>query len=213
LYLSDLQKRKKTEGFVDIKTPTRFTRNIEFGKLPQYFETNLQPGIIPVATTGNNTGVITVANLDQGGKLIYYGILEKDSDFKFSPYYPIFWHELLKFSTNQKDISSMNDKTGNSLILDRVTNIKTPEGNEETNRITFDHAGLYRLPDRTIAVNLLDEQESDVNPKETIGDTVEELNLEPVREKRKFPWEIPLIIAALLMLLIETLYVKLRGDV
>ncbi len=203
----------ETEGLVQVANPTRFTKNIEFGKLPSYFTTSLQPGVVPVAETGNGTAVITVATVPGGGKLIWYGILEKNSDFKFSPYYPIFWHELIKFATNQKDIRSMNDKTGNTLVLDHEMDVMTPDGKITTSRLIFDKAGLYRLQDRTIAVNLLSEKESDISPREKIGDALDEVALTPVREKRQFAWEWPLLLAALIILFAELAYIKLRGDV
>ncbi|MBI4145060.1 BatA domain-containing protein [Candidatus Woesearchaeota archaeon] len=200
-------------GFSAVDTPTRFTKNIEFGKLPTYFTTNLQQGVVPVVTAGNGSGIITAATVPGGGKLIWYGILEKGSDFKFSPYYPIFWHELLKFATDQKDIRGMNDRTGNTYLLDKTLDVSTPSGPQTTNRLSFDKAGLYRLPDRTIAVNLLSEKESDVNPRVDIGESAGEIELRPVRETRTMAWEVWLIAASFVILFVELLYVKLRGDV
>lgn len=200
-------------GFSVVSTPTRFTKNIEFGKLPTYFTTNLQEGVVPVVTAGNGSGIIAVATVPGGGKLIWYGILEKGSDFKFSPYYPIFWHELLKFATDQKDIRGMNDRTGNTLLLDKTVDVSTPAGPQTTNRLSFERAGLYKLPDRTIAVNLLSEKESDVNPRVDIGESADTIELKPVRETRTMAWEFWLIVVASIVLFVELLYVKLRGDV
>ena len=202
-----------TKGFVRVENPTRFTKNIEFGNLPTYFTTNLQPGVTAVATAGNGTGIITLATVPGGGKLIWFGILEKGSEFKFSPYYPIFWHELIKYATNQKDIHGMNMKTGTTLLLDHPTDVETPRGMENTNRIIFDIAGWYRLPDLTIAANLLSEKESDVNPKEFVGTTAEEIDLKPVRQLREFEWEFLLLALALAVVFFELFYIKLRGDV
>lgn len=200
-------------GFISVETPTRFTRNIEFGKLPTYITTNLQPGVVPVAIIDNTSAVITVASTPEGGKLVWYGIPEQGTDFKFSPYYPIFWYELIKFATNQKDITSMNFRTGTTLLLDRTMTIITPSGTSETNRIIFDHAGVYELPDRKLAVNLLNEKESDINPRENIGETPDDVELAPVRELRRVPWEMYLLVIALIILFIELFYVKIRGDI
>ncbi|HSU73166.1 MAG TPA: VWA domain-containing protein [Candidatus Binatia bacterium] len=200
-------------GYINVENPTRFTRNIEFGKLPTYFTTNLQPGVVPVAIVGNNSAIITVATVPGGGKLIWYGIPEKNTDFKFSPYYPIFWYELIKYVTNQKDITGMNFRTGTTLLLDKDTKVVSPSGTSETNRIIFDKAGIYELPDRKLAVNLLNEQESDINPREKLGDSPDDVKLTPVRELRSIPWEITLLVAALVILFVELLYVKIRGDI
>jgi len=200
-------------GFITIENPTRFTRNIEFGKLPTYFTTNLQPGVVPVATAGNGSAVIAAAATENGGKLIWYGIQEKGSDFKFSPYYPIFWYELVKYVTNQKDITGMNFRTGSTLLLDAPAAVKTPSGTMETNRVIIDRAGLYTLPDRVIAANLLNEHESDINPRESLGVSPEDLQLKAVREMRRVPWEYWLIVLALIVLFVELFYIKFRGDI
>ena len=64
-----------------------------------------------------NENTITVLSLDNRplvavgrkgkGKYAYYGILEKASDFHFSPGYPIFWTEFMRFMTDQKDVRQL----------------------------------------------------------------------------------------------------------
>ena len=107
----------------------------------------------------------------------------------------------------------MNMKTVTTLLLDHPTDVETPRGMENTNRIIFDIAGWYRLPDLTIAANLLSEKESDVNPKEFVGTTAEEIDLKPVRQLREFEWEFLLLALALAVVFFELFYIKLRGDV
>ena len=107
----------------------------------------------------------------------------------------------------------MNDRTGNTILLDHPVDVTTPNGKDNTNRLILDKAGLYKLPDRTIAVNLLNAQESDVNPREIVGSSADAVKLTAVREKRRVAWEYVLIIGALVILFVELFYIKIRGDV
>ena len=69
------------------------------------------------------------------------------------------------------------------------------------------------MGDREIAVNLLNERESDIIPKQIVGQSSAKIELKPINEERTLDWEIPLLIAAAVMMLLELLYIKFRGDV
>ena len=50
-------------------------------------------------------------------------------------------------------------------------------------------------------------------PKKNIGErSGQELTLKPVKEERQFNLEIPLLLAAVILLFIEIFYIKVRGD-
>lgn len=201
---------EKTDGgFINVEQLNRFTKNIDFGK---------SNDIITAEPRGDQTIIATVAGQPvitlkkQGaGKIIYYGIPE-DADFKFSPHYPIFWTELMKYVTEQQDVRNLNLKTGETLLLDREQTIKTPTRTLTRAVLTLDEAGIYQLEDRTLAVNLVNELESNINPSQKIGVKSTDYELKPVKETRKFPWEIWLIALALFLLLFEIFFIKYRGD-
>ncbi len=197
-------------GFITLDQLNRFTKNIEFGAVDYYFS----------GTPNENT--ITVLSLDDRplvavgrkgkGKYAYYGLLEKASDFHFSPGYPIFWTEFMRFMTDQKDVRQLNFKTGDTLILDSLQRIETPTKVLKKSAIIFEESGLYQFEDgRAIAVNLLSERESDINSDVSVGAKSTEFELKPVKEPRKFEFEMAFVLIALILLFMELLYVKMRG--
>jgi len=111
-------------------------------------------------------------------------------------------------------VQNLNFKTTDTLMLDRVEKIQTPKGKtvQQTSMVLED-AGTYKVGERTIAVNLLNELESDINSKESIGAKSTEYKLSAVKEPRKYNLELALAGAALVFLLFEMMFIKLRGDV
>jgi hypothetical protein len=196
-------------GFAIIDQLNKFTKNVEFGSVQHLLNVNNQDGIVIASVLGVP---ILVFRQSGAGKIIYFGFLEEGSDFKFSPSYPIFWTELIKFLTNRQDASSLNFKTGELLVLDDIQEIKTPSKRIKSSALFLDEQGIYELKDRKIAVNLLNERESSINPDDSFGTKSVDYELKPVKEKRKKVWSSFLLIFGLILLFIELFYVKVRGD-
>ena len=200
---------KADGGFVNVEQLNRFTKNIDFGKSNSITKAELL-GDQTVIATINSQPVITLKK--QGaGKIIYFGIPE-DADFKFSPHYPIFWTELMKFVTEQQDVRNLNLKTGETLLLDREQSIRTPSKTVKRAVLVLDEAGVYELEDRTLAVNLVNDFESNINAEKKIGVKSTEYELRPVKETRKLPWELYLLGIALAFIVFEVFFIKYRGD-
>lgn len=190
----------------------RFTKNIDFGSVEQYFVASPKEDTITIVSARNST-VIALQRLGKG-KIIYYGIMEEASDFKFSPSYPIFWKGLLEFIIDKKSIQNLNAKVGDTLLLDRTERITLPNGKSiNQGTLIYELQGIYQVGDRSIAVNLLDPKESDITAKEIVGQESTRAELKPITEERELEWEIPLLIAACVMLFLELVYIKFRGDV
>ena len=208
--LLPLKLGEQTEGgFVTVEQLNRFTKNIDFGKVNSVLQTEASSDQIIIATV-NKIPAITIKRLGQG-KLIYYG-LPDDSDFRYSPHYPIFWTELLKYVTEQQDVRNLNLKTGDTLLLDEEQRIKTPTRTLKRAGLVLDETGIYELEDRNIAVNLIDEQESSINPGTQTGTKSTEYELKPVKETRQFHWDIWLLLISLFFLSFEIFFIKYRGD-
>lgn len=199
------------KGIVSVNQLNRFTRDMEFGRVEGYFRTNLKESI-SIAAVDNNS-VIALKSIGKG-KILYYGLMDDYSDFKLSPYYPIFWNNALKFLTNQKEISGLNFKAGDILTLEKEENVKTPSKEIKANSLSLDEDGIYEIGDKKIAVNLISQDESDINVKErTIGENAGSYVIKPVKEDVNTNLEIPLIILVMLILLTEIIYIKKRGDI
>ncbi|MDO8740813.1 MAG: BatA domain-containing protein [Candidatus Woesearchaeota archaeon] len=197
-------------AFINTEQTTKFTKNINFGRVNSYFSTRAHKGT--VIATASNSSILSMEKRGSGN-VFYYGILEKASDFKFSPDYPIFWLELVNYLVGRQDIKSLNYRTGNMLILDKAETIETPSKKIKQATLILEEQGLYKVGGKTIAVNLLNERESNIAPSESYGQKGEEFVLKPVKEQRKFQLEIPLLIASMLILMLELLYIKIRGEI
>ncbi len=196
-------------GFISVEQLNRFTKNIDFGKAD--YSLKADPiGDQTVIATVNKVPIVSIKQLD-AGKLVYFGIPES-SEFKYSPHYPIFWTELVKYVTEQQDVKNLNLKAGETLILNEEQKIKTPTKVIKRSALVLDEQGIYELEDRNIAVNLVDEMESNINLDKKIGTKSTDYQLKPVKETREFHWEIWLLAIAAALLVFEIFFVKYRGD-
>jgi hypothetical protein len=199
-------------GFITVEQLNRFTKNIEFGAVDYYFSTTPKESALTVLSV-NGKPLVAVGRRGTG-KIAYYGILEKASDFPYSPGYPIFWTEFMRFVTDQQDVRNLNFRTGDTMILDAMQRIETPTKILKKSALIFEEAGIYKFEDgRTLAVNLLNERESDINANTSMGAKSTEFELTPVKEKRQFDFELPFVMLGLIILFIELLYVKLCGTI
>lgn len=197
-------------GFVDIDQLNRFTKNIDFGKVDFVLSAETI-GEQTVVASVNEVPVITIKPVG-AGKIVYFGIPE-DGEFKYAPHYPIFWTELMKFVTDHQDVRNLNFKAGETLLLDEEQRIKTPTRNLKRAALVLDESGVYELEDRIIAVNLVDEFESNINLEKKVGTKSTEYELRPVKETREFQWDVWLLIIAIGLLIFEVFFVKYRGEV
>ena len=199
-------------GFITVEQLNRFTKNIEFGAVDYYFSTTPKESALTVLSV-NGKPLVAVGRRGTG-KIAYYGILEKASDFPYSPGYPVFWTEFMRFVTDQQDVRNLNFRTGDTMILDAMQRIETPTKVLKKSALIFEEAGIYKFEDgRTLAVNLLNERESDINANTSMGAKSTEFELTPVKEKREFDFELPFVMLGLIILFIELLYVKLCGTI
>lgn len=197
-------------GKIRIDQLNRFTKNIDFGTLNYFFLVQKTTPFLTITSADNST-IIGIGKLGNG-KTTYVGILEKSSDFKFSPGYPIFWTELLKYLTDQQDIRTLNYKTGDALIFDNPQRIQTPSKVVKQTTYVLDEAGTYLVDNKKIAVNLVNEHESAINKETSIGTKTTDFELKPVTEQRTYSFATHLITAALIIFLLELIYIKRRGD-
>lgn len=196
-------------GFIQIDQLNTFTKNVEFGASEQVFSAD-PIGEQTVIASVNEIPVVSIKPVGSG-KVVYFGIPEA-SEFRYSPHYPIFWTELLKFLTERQDVRNLNFKTGHTLILDNEQRIVTPTRTVVRSAIVMDDVGAYELSDHIVTASLLSDLESSVNMQREVGTKSTDYKLLPVKETREFPWTIWLIVIALIFLLFEVFFIKWRGD-
>lgn len=185
------------------------TQDVQFGQVSSYFRVQATEDATIVAKT--ETDPLVALRREGRGIVFYYGINDKQSAFSTDPSYPIFWRRTFDLLTERPSLANLNVRTGSILALQKETNIKTPAGDITTNLLPIEHAGLYILPDRTIAANLVSDRESSivapVNVTASDGGSGEETVEEVPKELTRY-----LLWGAIIFLLLELLYVKFRGD-
>ncbi len=174
-----------------------FTKDINFGQSESFFATEPKKGVKTLVSYDKNP-IISMIQLNKG-YLLYYGILEEDSDFKLAPEYPIFWTKAIRYLSNKKQIKDLNLRTGASL-----SSIK-----EE---VILDRIGTYNLGKSTLSLNLFNEQESNINIEQTTERKIENFALEKTKEKIKKEITETMLWLALLILIGELIYSKWRGE-
>ncbi len=203
-------KGSKEKAVLVVDQINQFTRDVEFGKVNNYIETAAKPGTVSVVSA--EASPIIAFNQLGSGSVLYYGILDDASDFKLSPYYPIFWANVLKFLTHQEDIALLNARTGDSFILDEGEKVKTPDGEIISGVFIFDKIGVYSIGNRNIAANLISERESDVNLKGIEKEHVREITIQKSTERIPKNIEVEILVLIVILLFLEMVYVKYRGD-
>ena len=117
------------------------------------------------------------------------------------------------FLTQTENINDYNTKTGRLYSVNEQK-VKTPGGVLETNKVFLDRAGFYEFDKRTIAASLLNEKESDVSKTNILSEKGGQLFIdEELREKQKEELQRFIVAFILLMVLLEILYIKRRGDI
>lgn len=200
----------------DVFAPeTLLTQDVNFGHLDKHFNVSLLDGGV-VAYTLDETPIIVLKSLGLGN-IMYYGIFDEDgSNFKYDMYYPIFWKRAIDLLSGRDDPSRINFKTGQILSFDETTKIQAPTKTVKENLLVMDEAGVYAIEEgqtsKTLVANLLNERESDING-EFVVERELELEKERVSELAKLDLTNHFLIAIMLLIFLELLIIKFRGDI
>ena len=192
------------------------TKGIDFGVVAAYPvlkpSPNKEKELATLVAADDGSTLIGTYALGNG-IVLYYGLPDDLSTFRSSYFYPIFWNNALSFLTKSQDIASFNVLTGKveGISEQQVT---TPSGNVKTARLFFDDAGFYNIGSKTVAANLLDKDESNIASAESfdIAGSDSKLLTSRLKAGSEIVFDDQLVFAALALLLLELLLVKMRGD-
>jgi hypothetical protein len=187
------------------------TRGITFSP-PEAYVSGPLTGGQSLVELGDGSPLIATA--DRGsGRILYYGYIEGSSSFKYNFQYPVFWKRAVFYLAGRDTLPQLNREAGTSLQFETETAVETPSGVVRATSVPLDQTGYYRVGERRIGVSLLSEPESDVDatPLEEREDSTGELVRE---ETRLVPQPITEFFAgaALLLTLVELIYLRRRGD-
>ena len=181
---------------------------VEFTEASDPLEARLRNGSISLARSGDTQ---IMAMMPKGaGAIIYYGYDDQVDQFVNTPYYPIFWSNVIEELTGARTVGRANVETGARRTLAYPTRVEFPDGRSDVvSTVAFDRVGFYRTADATFAVNTLESTESDPS-------FVLEARDADSDGSSRSPVEVSLIgllaVLALLAVLFEVFILKKRGE-
>ncbi len=197
---------------VEVEIENEITNDLELGSVDKHYSATIKPGTVVLAKTDTGSPIIAIKDLGFG-KTVYYGIFDADSDFKFSPSYPIFWNNLLNYMVKSQNLADYNYKGGEIISLPTEEEVTTPSGPVITQTLILDERGIYQTGTKKIAVSLLNDKESSVGTAEDTGLSQNIEGLKETTSQKEKQSIVPYILGAvILLLLLEIFYVKFRGD-
>lgn len=169
------------------------TKDLTFSKINNFYKTTAKENSITLVSS-NNSAIVAFKTYGTGN-VMYYGIPEENNDFKVSASYPLFWSRALRYVSRFNDFDSLNRKS---------------------NELGYDsEIGIRKSGNKKIAVNLLNEKESDVVKNDKIESFINDVNQ---GKKQSFILKdvdliyflIPFVI---FLILFEIFFIKYRGDI
>jgi len=182
-------------SYVKIQQINKFTKDAEFGKVSYYQNIKPNSGAVVIVSSENTNSTLVAYAPYKGGKVIFYNINDAQSEFKTSLTYPLFWNSMVDTLIDKDSIQSLNYKTGQSVSGQRLIN-----------------AGFIDLGAKSIAVNMLNDKESDVGKQGNISEFSAETSEEKFKTTQSTPLDTYFILIAIMLMFVEFLYVKFRGD-
>jgi hypothetical protein len=195
----------------NLQSINEITGDLSFSKVDNYYKAKTKKGATALANTNDNSTIIAISDYGSG-KVAYYGVFDTQSKFKFDISYPLFWQQLIDYMMGAENVNNINYEIGEKLVFDNDIQIITPQNKKlKQTYVQFDMIGEYTIKGRKAYVNLINERESNINYVTDSGKEKayeEDIGVANIKK----PLITYLIYAALAMLFIELLYIKVRGD-
>jgi hypothetical protein len=190
---------------------TAVTDGVSIPAVDSYIYVTAKEGSTVFASTGDGIPMMVIWSYGEGN-VVYYGVFESTSLFKYDVSYPLFWLQLVDYAVGKDNVDTLNYNIGEKILFDNEIKIVTPSGLEvKKDYLEFEEVGIYEYMNKEVASNLLNKVESNVAYNdETFDNTLSEEEQE--ERKGEEPVTKQLIIALLVVFFLELLYVKMRGD-
>jgi hypothetical protein len=205
--------------------------DIEKTEVNKYFKAHLKNGAVGLVESGDKEKSAMLAYWKFGkGTVIYSGLADPQgnniydplndkvwNDFHTLPGYPLFWKQLLEWIKGSLDVTEYNAKTGMLIKFPASVTVNTPSDKVTTDLLLLDEVGVYEVPGKSVAVNLFDESESNL---EGSGLAAETLNVSALNEpayspetiRKPLDLDIYFIMAAIFLVFLELYYLRWRGE-
>jgi hypothetical protein len=216
------------ETSLNIVQGTRMTEDIGIEKInvKKHFKATLKRGAVTLVEGGDKSSLLAYWKYGKG-IVIYSGLADPGgdnifdplntlvwNDFHALPEYPLFWKQMLEWLTGSLDVSEYNAKTGQYIRLPARETIKSPSESVTTDLLLLDEVGVYKLPEKDVAVNLYDEKESNLAGAGITTQPSEQKQISYSTQIVRAPenLDIYLIIIAILLVILELYYLHWRGE-
>ena len=199
---------------VDVRAqPSLINKGVEYSVIRAPPRAIPKNGTTVLASTDD--GNVIAAAMPHGSGLIIYLAYDDTSDiFSTTPSYPILYSNLVDIVTRAGLISQQNIITGSYYALSGPQPVQKPSEQYPTIResIHISETGIYRIGSSRIAAQLLSSEESDPSTKlryDIRG--VDDGTLQKTTINVMLATLIGIL--ALILLFVEALYIKKRGDI
>lgn len=204
---------EKPSRFPVLRKESSITEGVLFGSATKVISAD--GDLTPIAfVEDSNVSKTVIGTKKHGqGNVVFYGLIDRDSTFKLELFYPVFWKRLIGLLVDIEDIKTLNLKTGEIVDLGSEKTIIRPDGEQANSKsLILDQAGVYIIDSAKFATNLLSEQESDVSGtflSSELQDGRVQSEIDKVVPKNMLSY---FALIALIIVLLEILYIKYRGD-
>ncbi len=216
---------------LNVAQASGMTDGISIDKLDvkKHFKATLRNGAVALVKGGDESAILAYWKFGSG-TVIYSGLADPQgtnifdplnenvwNDFHALPEYPLFWKQVIEWVSGSLDVSEFNGKTGQFIKLPVRQTVKTPADSITTDLLLLDEVGVYGLPDKDVAVNLYNEQESNlagitISASAGAAGAVKEVPVTAQTIRAPKYLDIYLIIAAMFLVFLELYYLRWRGE-
>lgn len=206
-----------------VEQDTRLTDEVKFEDIAvyTYLNSTIRSDAVSLVDTPSNVPMLAYWNVGDG-TVMYLGLsdmLGEDAwnNFHNLPEYPVFWAKVIAWLGGTGDIGDYNIQTGAVSALSKEQEVTTPSGSITTSRLLYDEVGVYEVAGKKIAVNLYDDMESDttVDSSNVLERATSNEGGDIIRQTtytaKKYV-DIYLIIIAMLLVVLEILIIRNRGE-
>jgi hypothetical protein len=208
---------------IEVLQDTRLSEDIKFDEVAMYHYLNATERLDTTTLVATEDGIPILSYWSFGeGTSVYFGINDITGEsawnnFHNLPEYPVFWSKLAGWLGGTGDVQDYNLKTGTISILAKEQEIETPGSTETTTRVYYDETGVYKVAGKKIAVNLYNDKESDTTLSgDDVIERAESDNGAGIVRASSYTGkqylDTYMVILVLLLVLLELLIIKKRGE-
>ncbi len=179
--------------------------NVVFSSVKNPFNTFLEDNNTVVLAYTENNDVVVSFTKNVLGKILYFGYDDNDV-FKNTPYFPIFFSNILDFVSGINNFYDFNIDTNRILDFNVEKKVLYDNNVFFTKSLNLKNTGFYNVDNNIFAVNFFDEKES--NPNIKVDFKNENIIFNKKEEYKKFYLNNFILLLVLFLLFLELYFMK-----